>query len=847
MDERVQFTPLCGVQDESPLSYLLQIDDTRILLDCGWNHDFDVRLLEPLREVASSIDLILITFADLAHMGALPYALKHFDFGESTWVYMTTPTKMLGLQTLYDAYLAHAVEGPFEVFDLDDVDAIERRIKDRGFEDQIRVTGKSSREILIDAFVAGRMLGGAMWRIRRDPDVILYAVDVNHAKDAHLDGIFSKIDQLKPTLVITDAFNFFSPSREKLNRRRDDLCKKVLATLRRNRNVLLPVDCGGGRMLELLLVLKNFFAKQKLTYPLVLVTSVASVLEFAKTSLEYMNRDVTSEFEKTRRNPFDFSGQVQVVATYEQVQEIRDPKVVLAGLNTLDYGVVKRLLEQYGAQEGHLVMLTDRSMDPDCLTRKLYSHLQTNKTDLLSAANIETKVVKSRWQYKRGQDLVRWRIQQKEQMLAEERRKQQEEEQKALRDDMAMDGMEDLDIFQIIGDSNSKNGIDDAGGDTQDTIGDSEMKDAGPASLTRQSSFGDEAARTGGGLFALFASKDEDATKTMFSAFEPERMKRWDEYGEVINEEDFIPSRDAVEGDEITAGDPSSLLEDDSDDDDIEEDEEDGAAATDTDGDTQMTRKRKHKRNAGNPLEDALLPRESRKRLPRECITEETVLSIRGSIGYVDMEGRANGVDMMNILSLLKPSGLRKVVIVHGSKTSTEAMAEECRKMAIQTVLTPNVGETVDVSSDVGMWRQELDRGLFDLNYALYSDPQVLSGIGVRYIEGVVDSSTTEPASNAASAQVPVVRPISQENDTKLARAVEPQFVCTTLSKYTIFKRLQEFEEDLQPRLNGNLIVCKDAVSVIVEHAGQQVLVQGPVSKTYYKVREVVYSSFITV
>lgn len=36
----VKFTPLIGAQDSSQtVSYLLEIDSAKILLDCGWNFD----------------------------------------------------------------------------------------------------------------------------------------------------------------------------------------------------------------------------------------------------------------------------------------------------------------------------------------------------------------------------------------------------------------------------------------------------------------------------------------------------------------------------------------------------------------------------------------------------------------------------------------------------------------------------------------------------------------------------------------------------------------------------------------------------------------------------------------
>ncbi len=68
MEERVQLTPLIGAHEEGPVSYLLEVDQAKILLDCGWNEDFDPKLLEPLRKVFPQVNIILISFGDLEHM-----------------------------------------------------------------------------------------------------------------------------------------------------------------------------------------------------------------------------------------------------------------------------------------------------------------------------------------------------------------------------------------------------------------------------------------------------------------------------------------------------------------------------------------------------------------------------------------------------------------------------------------------------------------------------------------------------------------------------------------------------------------------------------------------------------
>ena len=49
MTSIIKLTVLSGGQDESPLAYLLQVDEFRFLLDCGWDEFLSVDTIEPIK------------------------------------------------------------------------------------------------------------------------------------------------------------------------------------------------------------------------------------------------------------------------------------------------------------------------------------------------------------------------------------------------------------------------------------------------------------------------------------------------------------------------------------------------------------------------------------------------------------------------------------------------------------------------------------------------------------------------------------------------------------------------------------------------------------------------------
>ncbi|XP_022764729.1 cleavage and polyadenylation specificity factor subunit 2-like isoform X2 [Durio zibethinus] len=162
MGTSVQVTPLCGVYNENPLSYLVSIDGFNFLIDCGWNDLFDPSLLQPLSRVASTIDAVLLSHSDTLHLGALPYAMK--QFGLSAPVYSTEPVYRLGLLTMYDQYLSHKQVSEFDLFTLDDIDSAFQNVTRLTYSqnyllsDTISKTLEAGGNVLLPVDTAGRVL-----------------------------------------------------------------------------------------------------------------------------------------------------------------------------------------------------------------------------------------------------------------------------------------------------------------------------------------------------------------------------------------------------------------------------------------------------------------------------------------------------------------------------------------------------------------------------------------------------------------------------------------------------------------------------------------------------------------
>ena len=49
MTSIIKLTAISGAKDESPPCYLLQVDELKILLDCGWDENFDPDFIKELK------------------------------------------------------------------------------------------------------------------------------------------------------------------------------------------------------------------------------------------------------------------------------------------------------------------------------------------------------------------------------------------------------------------------------------------------------------------------------------------------------------------------------------------------------------------------------------------------------------------------------------------------------------------------------------------------------------------------------------------------------------------------------------------------------------------------------
>lgn len=382
----------------------------------------------------TSFSAVLISHPDMKHLGALPYAVG--KLGLCAPVYITGAGHKMGQMCAYDAFLLHHAGHETTPFDLDDVDKAFGGMKQLRYRQETmlfegrQADGERQKrlqrmKITVTPYPAGHLIGGAMWKISVHGNELIYAVDYNHRRERHLNGMLLESLFSRPSLLITDAWNM---DRVPVNAERNEnmLIETCLRCLRSEGNVLIPVDAA-GRVLELLLILNKYWNEKRLTYPLAVVgPMVHTTLDFARSQLEWMNESLVNSLGHSKDNPLSLRCVVPCTSMKEVKKLPRGPKVVLATSSSMNDGASRQLFSWWGLHSYNTIIFAmepeDGTLAAEILNAAAERDIAPSGVPLPTIQyNISKRVPLQ------GEELEKYNRQQEERKKQEKEKKQQEE------------------------------------------------------------------------------------------------------------------------------------------------------------------------------------------------------------------------------------------------------------------------------------------------------------------------------------------------------------------------------------------------------------------------------------
>ncbi|KAI0068508.1 hypothetical protein BV25DRAFT_1791984 [Artomyces pyxidatus] len=910
------FTPLSGAARSSrtvPLSYLLQVDDVQILLDCGspdWcpepsssavkeedieaqEHHWEKYCLK-LKEIAPTIDLVLLSHGDLAHSGLYAYAY-------SRWGLKAPAYSALPVQAMARIAATEEAEG---IRDEEDVGSALDDQKPDGEIDQERGTSMDEQEdgqpdmepkppssktgkyvaspqevhdafdsintlrysqpthlsgkcqgLTITPFNAGHTLGGTIWKIRSpSAGTIMYAVNMNHMRERHLDGtvlmgqaaggIFEPL--ARPDLLITDA--------ERANvigsRRKDRdaaLIDTITTALSSRSSLLLPCDAS-TRVLELLVLLDQHWSFARLKYPICLLSRTGrEMLTFVRSMMEWLGGTVSKEDvgeeghsggrrgKRRREDDADddaigalalrfkhlefFPNPQALLHTYSS----KDPKLILAVPASLSHGPSRTMFADFAAIPDNVVLLTGRG-EEGTLGRILFdrwnnSQRAEDKWDKgkLGSNVMLDGVLNLELRSKVPLQGVELEIfQQKERI---EREKQAAKKVVIARNQQILEADEGVEESDSDSDENDEDDVERAlGGESESDSprrkgsvepgGDMDWSKALDADDgTRQLlSFDIYLKGNVSRATSFFKSAGKESQRFRMFPY-VEKKRRVDEYGEVLDVGQWLRK--------------GKIMEEEAEGEDVKE------------------RKRLEEEAKKVPIEP-----------PSKYISTLVEVQLACRLLFVDLEGLNDGRATKTIIPKVNP---RKMIIVHAPSSATDDFIESCSNIRAMTkdIYAPSQGELVQIGQNTNSYSISLsDELLASIRMSRFEDNEV------GFVKGRIVTS--------AGATVPILEP------TTLAAAVAPSQAVSLKPRILGARQTQRLPHStmigelkltalkarlanigVQAELVGEgVLICGEGAkrggnlgeSVAVRKTARgQVEMEGTVSEIYYKVRREIY------
>ncbi|KAK7208303.1 beta-lactamase-like protein [Myxozyma melibiosi] len=826
---------------------LLTFDsNVRVLIDVGWDDQMTESMLSELERLTPTIDLILLTHATFSHIGAYAYACKRFPGFDSIPVYATLPVINMGRMATIDAYTtawfttspaseasstaaaaAAADVAPSAVdttIRVSDIDAIFDKIQSLKYSQQLSLSAKLS-SLRITAHNAGHSLGGTLWRLQYGQEDVVYAVDWNHAVERHLNSsaLLTAPDQLgRPTALICGARTGLA-----IKGREEMLISAILRSLDRGGDVILPTSTS-ARALELCLLLDAVWSERRLREPLLFVSRVGSrTLAYARSMLEWMSPAMVREWEDKGSSPFTFK-YLRVVATEEEARAVRGPKVVLASGQGLEWGVSRSAFADICEDERSMTIFTQgvdqTSFGGEVLAAwnasaaaegKMAEHGDEAATDARGGPVYTRIQLRRELEIRKsvplqGEELERYISQEKARKALADRQSAIELKNRTILDQEAFDESE----------SSESESEDEVEIDEDEEAAADAATDIGVLVLSQDNRVYDYDVRHAKGL------------KNKMFPYIPKRVRR-DPYGEVIKIEDYVRAeeRDDVRMEDANGG-------------------EDGGKG----GLGKIGMKRKWTQERAEEEERTVV-------IPSKTVSERRVVNVRCEVTYIEYEGLADARSFQMIIPQVQP---RKLIFISGSLEQADGLAVAMRNAGIQDIYVPASGKPLNLSMDANAYMVTLS---WDLARQLKWQSTAAGEYTVAQVRSKVAITTNAIATPAVEESEAAMEEDGEGEEKEKEGGDEPPSSSTTeiiLNALTTKQELAEaaaqsksafvgdvrlaelrrklVSEGLHAEFRGEGVLLCERKIAVRKLANDKVIIEGSVSKEFYRIRRIVDS-----
>ncbi len=283
-----RLTPLGGAREVGRSAFLLETNNSKILLDCGINvasRDRAYPMLDSISFPLDELDAVVISHAHLDHIGFIPYLYK---YGYDGPTYCTPPTRDLGVLLMMDYIEVLMREGRDPPYGKDDIKEFVKHCITKDYGEVTDITP----DMRITFHNAGHILGSAAVHIHIGQGFhnLLYTGDFKFGYTRLFDMIETRYPRLE-TLIMESTYGGPQDIQPPRYTSEKMLIQTILETVDKGGSVLIPVF-SIGRAQEIMLVLEEYARNNEWDIPVYLDGMIKEASAIHTAYPEYMKRAI---------------------------------------------------------------------------------------------------------------------------------------------------------------------------------------------------------------------------------------------------------------------------------------------------------------------------------------------------------------------------------------------------------------------------------------------------------------------------------------------------------------------------------------------------------------------------
>jgi len=362
---------LGGAKEVGASCVLIKAGGKNILIDSGIRMKEDkLPNLQVLRELGG-VDVCLISHAHLDHIGSLPLIAREYPH---IFFYTNQPTKDLIKVLLYDSLrIMEIAEDEIPIYAEKNVEDLLDRTLTYGF----NYTFEPVEGIRVTFFPAGHILGASMIFIQTQEGSILYTGDFSADKQLTVDK--ASVPKIRPDIVICE-----STYGDRLHTNRsfeeERLFNTIYEVISQGGKVLIPAFAI-GRAQEVILILRNYMKKRKVSFNIFIDGMVREVIKVYRNNPTYLS---SRYYKRVLKGEEIFlADNINVVSDKKQREEIissSDPCVIISSSGMLTGGPSVFYAEKIVQSPNALIAITGYQ-DEEAPGRKLLELAELSESE----------------------------------------------------------------------------------------------------------------------------------------------------------------------------------------------------------------------------------------------------------------------------------------------------------------------------------------------------------------------------------------------------------------------------------------------------------------------------------